>query len=189
MLGFNFLRDAMRDRLVAMRVRKRGCEMVMLKKGDCEHCGRFYRYTLWHSGFGDNSYAYCDACGMLALFNYSNEYVAALPPPADKFGEIERSWENYLQRCPCGGSFRKGAWPRCPTCNEKLSATHAAEHIEAQALGARGWKWQNNWSGLYCIAMNDPLNPGAVLQISDPIAKPERTKVKRRWPVLFSFGK
>ena len=163
--------------------------MVMLKKGDCEHCGRFYRYTLWHSGFGDNSYAYCDTCGMLALLNYSNEYVAALPAPTDKFGEIERSWEEFLQHCPCGGSFRKGSSPRCPACNEKLSATHAAEHIEAQALGARGWKWQNNWSGLYCIAMNDPLNPGAVLQVVDPIAIPERAKVKRRWPVLFSFGR
>ena len=90
--------------------------MVMLKKGDCEHCGRFYRYSLWHSGFGDNSYAYCDECGMLALLNYSNESVAALPSPVDKFGEIEESWEPFLQACPCGGHFRKGASPRCPSC-------------------------------------------------------------------------
>ncbi|WP_109488430.1 hypothetical protein [Occallatibacter savannae] len=163
--------------------------MVMLKKGDCEHCGRFYRYTLWHSGFGDNSYAYCDTCGMLALFNYSNEYVSALPSPADKFGEIESSWEPWLQPCPCGGQFRKGASPRCPSCNQKLSATHAAAHIEAQALGARGWRWQNSWSGIYCIAMNDPLNPGSVMQVIDPIAKKEPARLKRRWPVLFSFGR
>ena len=166
-----------------------GCEMVMLKKGDCEHCGRFYRYSLWHSGFGDNSYAYCDECGLLALLNYSNEYVASLPPPADRFGEIEESWEPFLQVCPCGGHFRKGASPRCPSCREKLSPTHAAEHIEAQAMGARGWSWQNNWSGLYCMAINDPLNPGSVLQVIDPIAKPERAKAKRRWPLLFSFGR
>ena len=126
---------------------------------------------------------------MLALFNYSNEYVSALPAPADKFGEIESAWEPYIQACPCGGHFRKGASPRCPSCSEKLSATHAAEHIEAQALGARGWKWQNNWSGLYCIAMIDPLNPGSVLQLVDPIEKPDHAKQKRRWPVLFSFGR
>ena len=126
---------------------------------------------------------------MLALLNYSNEYVAALPAPAEKFGEIEASWEPYLQACPCGGRFRRGASPRCPSCREKLSATHAATHIEAQALGARGWKWQNNWSGLYCLAMNDAQNPGSVLQVADPVARPERVKVKRRWPALFSFSR
>ena len=183
MPGFNVLVDA------SCTHPETGCEMVMLKKGDCENCGRFYRYTLWHSGFGDNSYAYCDECGMLALLNYSNEYVAALPAPAEKFGEIEASWEPYLQACPCGGRFRRGASPRCPSCREKLSATHAATHIEAQALGARGWKWQNNWSGLYCLAMNDAQNPGSVLQVADPVARPERVKVKRRWPALFSFSR
>ncbi|MBS1805420.1 MAG: hypothetical protein JST28_18820 [Acidobacteria bacterium] len=163
--------------------------MVMLKKGDCEHCGCFYRYSLWHSGFGDNSYAYCDDCGMLALLNYSNEYVASLPSPVDKFGEIESSWEQLLEPCPCGGRFRKGASPRCPSCREKLSAAHAAGHIESQALGARGWTWQNSWSGIYCVAMNDPVNPGSVLQVIDPILKPERTKAKKRWSLLFSFGR
>lgn len=161
----------------------------MLKKGDCEHCGRFYRYSLWHSGFGDNSYAYCDSCGMLALFNHSNHYVSALPEPEDKFGEIESSWEPFLQPCMCGGSFRNGASPRCPSCKEPLSAKHAAGHIESQAVGARGWKWQNDWSGLYCLAMNDESNPGSVLQVIDPITKPDREKSKRRWPMLFSFGR
>ena len=163
--------------------------MVMLKKGDCEHCGRFYRYSLWHSGFGDNSYAYCDDCGMLSLLNYSNEVAAGLPEPAERFGEIDQSWEPFLRSCPCGGSFRKGASPRCPSCHEKLSPNHAAEHIEAQAMGARGWSWQNNWRGLYCMAMNDPQNPGSVLQIVDPFIQPERARVKSRWSLLFSFGK
>src|SRR4029078_815811 len=124
-LGFNFLGDAYAISTIRARVWKWGCQMVMLKKGDCEHCGLFYRYSLWHSGFGDNSYAYCNECGMLALLNYSNEYVAALPSPVDKFGEIEESWEPFLQACPCGGRFRKGASPRCPSCREKLSASHA----------------------------------------------------------------
>ncbi len=55
--------------------------MVIVKKGDCEHCGRLYRYSLWHSGFGDNSYAYCDDCGMLALLNYSNPSRSWIPAP------------------------------------------------------------------------------------------------------------
>lgn len=161
----------------------------MLKKGDCEHCGRFYRYSLWHCGFGDNSYAYCDECGVLALLNYSNEHVSALPPLSEKFGEIDEAWEQYLQPCPCGGNFRKGAAPRCPYCREQLSPIYAAGHIEAQAVGARGWKWQNNWTSIYCLAMINPQNPGSVLQIVDPILRPERVKAKKRWPVLFSFGR
>jgi len=163
--------------------------MVMLKKGDCEHCGRFYRYSLWHSGFGDNSYAYCGQCGMLALFNYSNELVAALPTPAERFGVIDEAWEPHLKECPCGGSFRRSAALRCPYCREKLSPTHAAEHIEAQSVGARGWSWQNNWSSIYCLAMIDPQNPGSVLQVVDPILQPERARTRKRWPVLFSFSR
>ena len=165
--------------------------MVMLKKGDCEHCGRFYRYSLWHSGFGDNSYAYCDQCCMLALINYSNARVANFPQAADQYAEIDASWEQYLMPCVCGGQFRKGAAPRCPGCNEPLSAQHAGPHIEAQAHGAaRGWQWQNNWSGVYCIAIEDPDNPGALRQMIDPVIQPETVvKPRKRWPLLFSFGR
>ena len=82
--------------------------------------------------------------------------------------------------------------PRCPFCKEKLSPSHAAEHIEAQAHGAgRGWQWQNNWAGVYCIAIDDPSNPGALLQLIDPILTPEieKAKSKSRWSLLFSFGR
>jgi hypothetical protein len=164
--------------------------MVILKKGDCEHCGRFYRYSLWHSGFGDNSYAYCDQCGMLAIVSYSDPQVARLPPLSSQYLEIDESWEQYLLPCTCGGRFRKGASPRCPFCREALSPTHAAEHIQAQALGAtRGWQWQNNWNGVYCIAIDDPYNPGALRQMVDPVMKPEIIKPKSRWSLLFSLGR
>lgn len=162
--------------------------MMNLKKGDCEHCGRFYRYSLWNSGFGNNSYAYCDQCGMLAVLNYSNPIVAELPEAAIENEEIDRSWESFLKPCPCGGRFRKGAFPRCPTCNERLSATHAAEHIEAQAIGAgRNWRWQNNWSGLHCMAIENPQNPGSLLMVENPVgAEPEPTiKAKSSWFMLF----
>lgn len=158
----------------------------MLKKGDCEHCGRLYRYSLWHSGFGDTAYAYCDECGMLALLNLSNEQVSALPPLTSQYGEIDQKWEALLQSCPCGGHFRKGASPRCPFCNEKLSAMHAAEHIETQALGAgKDWHWQNDWNGIYCIAIDDPKNSGALLQVEDPVGMSEVAKTKKRWWVPF----
>lgn|GEM_PF-1560471 len=165
-------------------------DMVIVKKGDCEHCGRFYRYSLWHSGFGDNSYAYCDQCGMLATINYDNPLVMGFPPLATQYAEIEESWESLLQPCACSGRFRKGASPRCPSCNEALSPTHAASHIEAQAQGAgKSWHWQGNWNGVYCMAIDDPHNPGAPLQMVDPVTKPDEVKTKGRWSLLFSFGR
>lgn len=164
--------------------------MVILKKGDCEHCGLYYRYSLWHSGFGDNSYAYCDECGMLATFNYSNPQVAGFPTHSVQYGEIEQSWEPFLRSCVCDGHFRKGALPRCPHCNEKLSPIHAAGHITARALGAtKDWQWQNSWSGVYCIAIDDPQSPGTPRHIVDPVVKPEAAKVKSRWSLLSSLGR
>jgi hypothetical protein len=164
-------------------------DMVIVKKGDCEHCGRYYRYSLWHCGFGDNSYAYCDQCGMLATVNYSNPDVAGFPPLTAQYQEIDESWETSLQPCGCGGRFRKGVSPRCPFCREVLSPSHAAAHLEAQAVGAKGWRWQGNWNGVYCIAIEDPQEPGTLLQVVDPVVKPEKVKNKSRWSLLFSFGK
>lgn len=163
--------------------------MVILKKGGCEHCERTYRYSLWHCGFGDNSYAYCDACGMLGLLNYSTPQVADLPRLKNEYAEIDESWEPYLRHCECGGNFRKGQSPRCPFCKEKLSPTHAAEHIETQAMvGNRGWHWQNDWSGVYCMAIDDPSNPGELRQIFDPLVmlQIKTPKMRSRWASLFS---
>lgn len=162
--------------------------MVILKKGDCEHCGRFYRYSLWDCGFGDNSYAYCDQCGMLALLSYSHPFIAGLPKLGDLNAQIDESWEQYLRPCACGGSFRMGASPRCPHCNKELSPTHAAAHIEAQAQSTnKAWKWQNDWNGVYCLAIDNPQNPGTLRQMIDPVVQPEIVKPKSRWLGIFNF--
>jgi hypothetical protein len=163
--------------------------MVLLKKGDCEHCHRNYRYSLWHSGFGDNSYAYCDQCGMLATIAYSNRLVADFPTPSSQFQEIDTVWEPLLRPCECGGEFRKGSSPRCPHCHLALSPFYAAAHMEKQAVGVRGWQWQRSWSGVYCMAIEDPNDPGTLMQIVDPIIKPEPAKSKSRWGLLFSFSR
>jgi hypothetical protein len=190
-LGFNFRGDALRDPFDPRTAWKWGFEesMITLKRGDCENCGRFYRYSLWNSGFGNNTYAYCDLCGMLAVLYYSNPLVAGLPPASVECEEMDQSWEPFLLSCPCGGRFRRGASPRCPFCRERLSPTYAAEHIKTQALGAgRAWQWQNSWSGLHCMAIENPRNPGALLQIEDPVGKPDIGSVKRRWWVPFRLG-
>jgi len=65
---------------------------------------------------------------------------------------IEQSIEPYLDSCECGGRFRANASPRCPHCNNNLSAAAATTWIEANAPGtAGGWRWDQCWTGLYCI--------------------------------------
>ena len=164
--------------------------MVLLNKGDCDLCGRTYRYSLWHAGFGGSSYAYCEDCGILATFNYSNPILSTLPPLSALNLDIDSAWEPFLHPCTCGGRFRKGASPRCPYCQVPLSAEYAAGHIERNSLGAaRGWHWQGNWSGVYCIAIEDPDIPGELRQMFDPVLQGEPVKTKKHWTQMFSFSR
>jgi hypothetical protein len=165
--------------------------MFALHKGDCEHCLRSYRYTLLHAAFGDFSYAYCDSCGILATFSYSNSHLVQLPPLSQAHQVIDPEWEPFLDPCPCGGHFRSGASPRCLACSSPLSAEHAASHIERNAIGAgRGWRWQRNWTDLYCIAMEDPKDPGSLRQVEDPFHKARTGQPhKGLWSRLLSFSR
>jgi hypothetical protein len=167
--------------------------MFTLHKGDCEHCSRTFHYTLLHAGFGDYSYAYCDSCGMLATFNYSNGFLVTMPPVKVPHQVIDRAWEPFLAPCECGGHFRANAAPRCVFCNAPLSPQHAAAHIERNSKGAgRGWKWQGNWTDLYCLAMEDPRAPGTLRQINDPFLERRSSEAKPRkglWSQILSFSR
>jgi hypothetical protein len=166
--------------------------MFALHKGDCEHCLRIFRYTLLHAGFGDFSYAYCDACGTLATFNYSDGFLVKLPPHSETHQVIDAGWEPFLAPCACGGHFRADASPRCVHCHAALSAEHAAAHIERNAIGAgRGWRWQGNWSDTYCVALEDPRDPGTLRQVEDPFLERRSRAGKPQkgiWSQIFSFG-
>jgi hypothetical protein len=121
--------------------------------GNCEHCQKQFGYYLIHNGFNGSAYAYCDTCGVTALFDvYKIPQNVHLVPHQIITQEIEP----HLEPCYCGGSFRAGASPRCPHCRQPLSAVLAADYIERQAEGAKkGWYWQRGWSGLYCIIIED----------------------------------
>jgi hypothetical protein len=143
--------------------------MARLQNGDCEHCHKEYRYEIWHTGFGDLSYAYCDSCGMLAAFNLWDPRWSKLPPNSSVHREIESILEPFLDSCICCGHFRKGSQPRCLQCKTPISSEYAATFIERNAPGtATGWRWQGNWSGLYCIAIEDAANPGILRRMKDP---------------------
>jgi len=127
-----------------------------VESGLCEHCGDRFSYYLVHSGFNDTCYAYCTDCGMTAEFSIYSQRMPKLPPHYDPFREICVELEPYIQPCLCGGTFKKGASPRCPQCKRPLSPEAAASYIERNAPGARsGWVWQRNWHDLYFIVIEN----------------------------------
>jgi len=171
-LGFNFLRR--HSPRPARPAHTAGARIVSEPVNtptyaDCGHCNRSFRYVLWHSGFSDSAYAYCDTCGMLALLDLWRVPESIRKRSPFGHGEIEQSAEEYLSSCSCGGHFKKGSSPRCPYCGESLSSDLMAGAIERNAPGtAKGWRWQRTWSGIYCIAVEDPDNPNTLRFLKDP---------------------
>lgn len=135
-------------------------------KGICSDCGKQFGYYLIHSGFNESAYAYCDRCGETCLLN-----LWTLPAGVENkdYGLIPVGFEQLLTSCECGGSFRQDAAPRCPHCSSVLSATDAAEYLEANASGTKdGWRWQQTWDGLYCIVIEDRLSKDCWKDLEEP---------------------
>jgi hypothetical protein len=135
----------------------------MTNLGTCESCSQAFSYDIVHNGFGDTAYAYCDRCGCTALISAWTRHPPGVPIVFQR--GISEDVEPFLRSCLCGGNFRANASPRCPSCNERLSADAAASYIEANAPGtAKGWRWQRAWIGVYCVIIdkrvaNDPWRP------------------------------
>jgi len=129
-------------------------DMTKLISGLCEHCNKTFSYQLYHCGFGDCSYAYCDKCGMTAVLSSWSKHKLKIPSDGPPQQEIFVELEQYLEPCACGGVFRKGASPRCPNCKKPLSAMVATRYIETNAAGSKkGWRWQGNWHQTHCIVI------------------------------------
>jgi len=128
-------------------------ESLIADAGICEHCCERFDYSIYHCGFSDCSYAYCDLCGRTAILSmWDNRWPKLSDCQVQQ--EICSAMEAHLEPCECGGTFRKGASPRCPYCNQILSADLSASYIEKNAPGAKsGWRWQRNWSGYYCVVI------------------------------------
>src|SRR5271156_4465348 len=130
----------------------------MRNYGHCENCQESFEYNIYHSGFGDCSYAYCDTCGMTSILSMWDKRWPKLPPGYLHHREICPDFEPFIRPCTCGGSFKKGASPRCPHCRRVLSAEAATSFIEKNAKGTKkGWRWQRNWTDTYCIVIDDKL--------------------------------
>jgi hypothetical protein len=128
----------------------KGSAMGLEIIGSCENCLANFKMDLIHNGFNESVYAYCDTCGKTAVLSgWSKQWPQNVK---GKHGEMNPEMEPFLRPCDCGGRFTTGSSPRCPECKKPLSAVLAAEYIERQAPGAKkGWRWQRNWSGMYCV--------------------------------------
>ena len=122
-------------------------------QGTCEHCRKTFGYYLIHNGFNESSYAYCDKCGSTALLD---TWKIPKGIHVERHQAVTPDVESHLSPCSCGGLFRAGASPRCPHCHESLSPVSATEYIEAHAEGTKGgWRWQQSWTALYCIIIEE----------------------------------
>jgi hypothetical protein len=91
---------------------------------------------------------------MTAVLSHWSKSIPKISSGALPQQEISAQLEAFLETCICGGSFKKGSSPRCPHCQEPLSAQAATHYIEANALGTKkGWRWQANWHETYCIVI------------------------------------
>jgi len=117
--------------------------------GACEHCQQTFEYWLNACQRTNSCYAYCEACGAAAILSFSDPRMPSLPACQAR-EQICSALEPYLLLCYCGGRFKRDSSPRCPLCNETLSADRASTYIQPNAFGTRGgWIWQKNWRALY----------------------------------------
>jgi hypothetical protein len=124
--------------------------MTDLDQGTCEVCAESFEYRLYHCGFSNCAYAYCQSCGRLAILDEFGPVPSGVGFRSQR--PIASTVEPFLILCECGGSFHGNSGPRCLSCNHSLSAMLAASYIESNAPGASaGWRWQRSWDGLYCI--------------------------------------
>lgn len=151
--------------------------------GRCDKCGMEFQYDISHTGWGYYSYAYCDKCGKTAFLQVFSQKAPEKIKKRQHMKKISEDMEQCIEQCSCGGSFKHDALPRCPTCNNTLSAEAAREYIERNAPGTKkGWQWQGNWDDLYAIVIeNNMIEDNWNLYPPEPTPKRENTN----FPFMF----
>lgn len=88
----------------------------------CPHCGKKIRLRqqyLYHAGFSNQGFLYCDSCPAILVFgSYNPNYVRIVGDkhPWMLSQEEKKRVEAHLTHCHCQGRFRFEAYPRCPHC-------------------------------------------------------------------------
>src|SRR5215813_12240193 len=118
--------------------------------GRCGNCSKEFGYYLFHNGFGDSAYGYCDRCSYTVILSGWSK----APVNFELHKRITKEIEPFLKPCPCGGVFRASSDPRCLHCFHEMSASKATGFMEANASGtAKGWRWDRRWDGIYGIVI------------------------------------
>lgn len=125
--------------------------------GQCDKCGKAFKYNLIHNGFNESSYAYCNKCGKTVFFDTYKvpKEIKWFFIPHARHHAIPKDLEKYIEQCECGGNFKLDASPRCPHCHQILSPIEANKYIKSDPPDKEGWHWQNNWTGTYAIVIED----------------------------------
>lgn len=123
--------------------------------GWCDKCRIEFNFSAIHNGFNETTYAYCDTCGKTCFLE---EYFKEIPEKckwffdtAQRYEKISERLEPYLEKCSCGGNFRRNAVPRCPQCRQKLDPLEVNKHVKSDEK----YKWQNDWTGIYAMIIKD----------------------------------
>lgn len=94
----------------------------------CPTCGKVIKLRqkrLYHAGFSNLGFLYCDTCPSILEFSaYNQNYIRIV---GDKHPwmlnpDEKKKLEDHLAPCKGGGRFRFEAYPRCPFCNGNLAS-------------------------------------------------------------------
>jgi hypothetical protein len=94
----------------------------------CPNCGRVINLrqkSLYHAGFSNMGFLYCDTCPSIlefSTFNPNYTRIVGDKHPWMLNEEEKRLLEEHLAPCPRGGHFRFDAYPHCPYCNNSLAS-------------------------------------------------------------------
>ena len=128
-----------------------------VSKTNCAVCGQGFGYRFVDHQLNYSAYAHCNRCGQAAIFN-----LRRVPDHIPVLGfRIGAEHEEYINGCECGGAFKSGAQPRCPTCSTEISTAILEDlvlaHFEPQgewnrAGGPLDWR---RAGGQFCMVIDE----------------------------------
>lgn len=80
---------------------------------------------LYHAGFSNLGFLYCDTCSNIFEFSAFNKHYVNIVGDKHPWTlnlKEKRRIESNLRPCTCGGRFRFDLKPRCPYCRERLDS-------------------------------------------------------------------
>lgn len=147
-------------------------------KISCYHCNGLLEFEYHHSGFGDETFFYCEKCGMTAAvglygkemsegrfyerFNLVKKYDVRdkkdLLAFGDNFRKMRVEISRHLKDCLCGGRFTIDAIPRCPICRRELEWDKIIDEIDknSKRFGQPSFRecLKKGWHDIYYFVFN-----------------------------------